>query len=156
MKRFLRLLVPSLVVLVVLIQFVPYGRDHANPAARDEPKWDKPETRALAKRACFDCHSNETAWPWYSHVAPASWLLRHDVDEGRSEMNFSEWSKPQDEADKASKMVRKERMPLRKYLLLHPDARLSAAERDVLASGLDATIGVRGPAKKMTEQELGN
>jgi Haem-binding domain len=156
MKRFLRLLVLSLVALVVLIQFVPYGRNHSNPSSRVEPNWDKPETRALAKRACFDCHSNETVWPWYSHVAPASWLLKHDVDGGRSQLNFSEWSKPQDEADKASKMVRKKRMPLGKYLLMHPDARLSAAERDAFASGLDATIGVPGPARKVTEQELGN
>ena len=66
-----------LIVLIVavggflLIQFVPFGRDHTNPPVVQEPKWDSPATRELAKRACFDCHSNETVWPWYSNIAPA-------------------------------------------------------------------------------------
>jgi mono/diheme cytochrome c family protein len=155
MKR-LRVLLFSLIGLGLLIQLVPYGRNHTNPAVSAEPKWDKPETRALAKRACFDCHSNETVWPWYSHVAPMSWLVLHDVEDGRHAVNFTEWDREQEDAHKASKMVRKERMPLKKYLLMHPDARLSAAERENLASGLDATIGVPGPARKMTEEDLGN
>jgi len=117
---------------MLVIQLVPYGRHHSNPASRVEPKWDKPATRALARRACFDCHSNETVWPWYSHVAPVSWLVLHDVEDGRHSMNFSEWDKPQDDADHAAKMVNRGKMPLKKYLLLHPDARLSNAERDSL------------------------
>jgi hypothetical protein len=56
----------------LLIQLVPYGRAHANPPVVKEPAWDSPTTRALAKRACFDCHSNETVWPWYTNVAPVS------------------------------------------------------------------------------------
>lgn len=154
--KLLRILIPSLVGLALVIQLVPYGRNHTNPAVRAEPKWDKPETRALAKRACFDCHSNETVWPWYSHIAPTSWLVRHDVEDGRHEMNFSEWDREHEDAHKAGKMIRTKRMPLGKYLLMHPDARLSAAEREALASGLDATIGVQGPARKMTEEDLGN
>ena len=58
---------------VVVMQLVPYGRDHSNPPVTAEPNWDSPETRALFKRACFDCHSNETVWPWYAYVAPFSW-----------------------------------------------------------------------------------
>jgi hypothetical protein len=152
----MRRLILAVLALAVLIQLIPYGRRHTNPPASAEPAWNKPETRALAKRACFDCHSNETVWPWYSHVAPMSWLVKHDVDEGRHELNFSEWERPQEDAHKAAKMVLKGRMPLRKYLLMHPSARLSATERDTLAAGLDATIGVPGPARKVTEQELEN
>ena len=65
-----------------LFSFVPYGRDHVNPPVGAEPSWDSPETRALARQACFDCHSNETEWPAYSTVAPVSWLIQHDVSEG--------------------------------------------------------------------------
>ncbi len=60
------------------------------------------ETRALAKRACFDCHSNETEWPWYSNVAPVSWLTQMDTLAGRSKMNFSEWNLPHKKADEAA------------------------------------------------------
>jgi hypothetical protein len=82
--------VAGLVVLGVLIQFVPYGHDHTNPPVMQEPQWDTMQTRPLAKRACFDCHSNETVWPWYSNIAPASWLIYRDVAEGREHFNFSE------------------------------------------------------------------
>ena len=81
----------ELVLLAVLIQLIPYGHDHSNPPVMEEPTWDSPQTRAIVKRACFDCHSNETVWPWYSNIAPASWLVYRDVSEGREHLNFSEW-----------------------------------------------------------------
>jgi Haem-binding domain len=88
-----RLIIGGFITLLV-IQLVPYGRDHGNASTTSEPIWDSPVTRALAKQACFDCHSNETEWPAYSHIAPASWLVQHDVDEGRAALNFSEWHRP--------------------------------------------------------------
>jgi hypothetical protein len=127
--------------LLAVAQLVPYGRAHTNPPVRAEPPWDHPATRALAKRACFDCHSNETHWPWYSHVAPASWLLQAHVDEGREALNFSEWNRSYEESGEAGEEVRDREMPPRSYLLLHPEARLSTAERDALARGLDASLG---------------
>jgi hypothetical protein len=120
---------------------VPYGRDHSNPHVAAEPPWNAPETRALAERACFDCHSNQTRWPWYSNVAPLSWLVQADVHEGRRDLNFSEWTRGYEEAQESGQTVRNHEMPPRSYLLLHPQARLSAAEREQLASGLDATLG---------------
>ena len=81
----------GVVVLMAFIQLIPFGRAHANPPVLQEPNWDSPQTRDLASRACFDCHSNETTWPWYSNVAPVSWLVQRDVDEGREKLNFSEW-----------------------------------------------------------------
>ena len=68
--------------LLGVIQLLPFGHDHTNPPVRKEPEWDAPETRELAARACFDCHSNQTVWPWYSNVAPVSWLVWSDVVAG--------------------------------------------------------------------------
>ena len=109
----------------VAIQLVPYGRDHVNPPIGAEPTWDSPDTRALAKQACFDCHSNETEWPVYASIAPASWLVQHDVDEGRAVLNFSEWQRPQEEATKATEELLEGEMPPAAYLLMHAQARHS-------------------------------
>ena len=139
-----RFWVRSLLVLVVAfaaIQFVPYGRNHVNPPVGTEPKWDSPDTRALAKQACFDCHSNETEWPLYSRIAPVSWLVQQDVSEGRAKLNFSEWQRAQKEAKDAAKEVRESEMPPLTYKLMHSHARLSAADRERLARGLEKTLG---------------
>jgi hypothetical protein len=93
--RWLLLAGIAVIALLALAQAVPYGRAHTNPPVTKEPSWDSPRTRELASRACFDCHSNETRWRWYSNVAPVSWLVQRDVDGGRSAFNFSEWDKPQ-------------------------------------------------------------
>ena len=127
----------------IAIQIIPYGRDHSNPPVAAEPRWDSPETRLLAKQACFDCHSNETEWPAYSNVAPLSWLIRRDVTKGRAELNFSEWQRPQEEADEAAEKVLEGEMPLPIYQLMHSHARLSAAERERLARGLERTLNIR-------------
>src|SRR5687767_3388469 len=127
----------------VAIQLVPYGGDRVNPPVAAEPSWDSLETRALAKQACFDCHSNETEWPGYSTVAPVSWLIQHDVAEGRAVLNFSEWQRPQKEAHEAAEKVLEGEMPLPIYQLMHAHARLTAADRDRLARGLERTLGER-------------
>ncbi len=127
---------------LLAIQLVPYGREHANPPFTGEPTWDAPETRTLAKQACFDCHSNETEWPAYASIAPVSWLVQHDVDEGRAVLNFSEWPRPQKEAKEAAEEVLEGEMPPAAYTLVHAHARLSAADRDRLAQGLARTLGV--------------
>jgi hypothetical protein len=124
------------------IQLVPYGRDHTNPPVTSEPAWDAPVTRALAKQACFDCHSNETTWPAYASIAPVSWLVQHDVAEGRAALNFSEWARRQEEAREAAEVVREGEMPPIAYKLIHAHARLSAADFDRLAQGLTQTLGL--------------
>ena len=122
-----------------LLQLVPYGRNHTNPPVSAEPAWDSPQTRDLAKRACFDCHSNETTWPWYSNVAPVSWLIQRDVDEGRLRLNFSEWNRPQRERGRLARIVNEGEMPPWYYVILHPTANLSTAETQQLVNGLNAT-----------------
>jgi mono/diheme cytochrome c family protein len=128
-------------VLVVAIQLVPYGRDHSNPPVVAEPTWNSSQTREVFFAACANCHSNETTWPWYSHVAPASWLVQWDVDRARAELNVSRWGMDEYEGDKAAKMVHTNRMPPRKYLWAHPEARLTDAEKRQFETGLAATFG---------------
>jgi hypothetical protein len=123
------------------LQLVPYGRDHVAPPVLMEPSWDQPSTRELAVRACFDCHSNTTHWPWYSNVAPVSWFVQRHVEEGREALNFSEWQRPQKEASESAEAVLEGEMPLGSYALLHSTARLSPPERQALARGLAASIG---------------
>lgn len=134
----------ALLAVVVLIQLVPYGRNHENPPVIAEPAWDSPTTRALAQRACFDCHSNETVWPWYSNVAPLSWMVQEHVDEGREYLNFSEWNRPQEEAGESGETVAEGEMPIPNYLWLHPEAALTPDEKTALIAGLNATLGTEG------------
>jgi len=124
-----------------LIQAVPYGRHHVNPPVVKEPAWNSPATRAFAVRACFDCHSNECRWPWYSHIAPASWFVQSHVEEAREELNFSEFQKTQKHARKAAEEVEEGEMPLTSYVLIHRDAKLTDAERAEFVKGLKATLG---------------
>jgi hypothetical protein len=142
--RILGALFAVALVLLLLIQLVPYGRDHDNPPVRLEPTWDSQRTRELAVRACFDCHSSEVEWPWYSNVAPLSWYVQSHVDEGRRELNFSEWDLEQDEADEAVETIRDGSMPPWYYSLPGTGREFSDSELDELAHGLEATLPASG------------
>ena len=140
LRKFIGILFLSGLVLFGLIQLVPYGRDHTNPPVVREPAWDA-QTRALAQRACFDCHSNETVWPWYSNLNPVAWMLQDHVNEGREALNFSEWNRGFDDVDEIGEVIREGEMPLANYLALHPEARLTPQEKELLIQGLMATVG---------------
>ncbi|MBM4782697.1 MAG: heme-binding domain-containing protein [Archangiaceae bacterium] len=131
----------ALVGVFVVMQLVPYGRDHTNPPVKAEPQWTSPEVRALAVRACFDCHSNETKWPGYSNVAPVSWLVQHHVDEGRHELNFSEFDRPQKHAKDAEEELREGEMPMGGYVAMHGEAKLTDAEKKQLGEAFIAMFG---------------
>jgi mono/diheme cytochrome c family protein len=130
--------------LLLVIQLVPYGRDHENPPVKNEPAWDSARTRELFFQTCGDCHSYETRWPWYASVAPTSWLVQHDVEEGRSEFNVSRWGEGKQEAEEAAEMLREGEMPPWFYLPAHPEARLDDATKQELLRGLVATFGEEG------------
>jgi hypothetical protein len=132
-----RVLLGGLVVLV-LIQAVPYGRSHTNPPVGVEPPWPSARVRELARRTCFDCHSHETVWPWYSHVAPVSWLVQRDVDEGREHLNFSAWDRSHEGGGDAAEELEEGEMPPAYYLPTHAAARLTDAEKAELVAGLRA------------------
>lgn len=141
---FFRILIGGM-ALLALAQLVPYGRAHSNPPVQAEPAWNSPATRTLAARACFDCHSNLTAWPWYTNVAPVSWLVQRDVDGGRSSLNFSEWKSLQDGAGDVAGAISGGSMPPWFYVIIHPKASLSKADQQALITGLAATFAKSPP-----------
>ncbi len=131
-----------LMILLVAIQLIPYGKDHTNPKVVAEPQWDSPRTREIFMRACGDCHSNETKWPWYSNIAPLSWSIYHHVMEGREHFNVSMWGvQKENEGEDAAEEVEEGEMPLKSYLIAHPEARLSDSEKSELIEGLKRTFG---------------
>jgi hypothetical protein len=140
MKKTILWVVAAIVVVGLLIQLIPLPGRGNNPPVTSEPPWDSPATRALAKRACFDCHSNETVWPWYSYVAPISWLVYNDTMEGRSRLNFSEWSTSPRVSDEIGGVISEGEMPPAVYLPMHPSARLTAAEKQRLITGLSNSL----------------
>jgi len=137
-RRSLLIVLAVGVVLLLAVQFVPYGRQHANPPVTAEPAWPDPAIRDLAVRACFDCHSNESVWPWYSNIAPVSWVMQSHVNEARSKLNFSTWDLPQRGAGEAAEVVLEGEMPPGYYRLMHRAANLTAGETSQLAQGLSA------------------
>ncbi len=141
-------IVAGLVVVGLLIQLIPRGRIHTNAPVTQEPTWDSPQTRELTKRACFDCHSNETVWPWYSRVAPVSWLVSHDVNTGRRHLNFSEWNKPQRHAHHIIENIRSGDMPLWYYTPMHSTAKLTDAEKTAIIAGFSKMPGFEDKDEK--------
>lgn len=138
MLKKILIVIGILVLGFVVIQLVPYGRSHANPPVTAQVQWDSPQTAAYFKRACADCHSNETTWPWYSNIAPVSWLVQHDVDEGREKFNISE---PGGGNDEAAEALQRGKMPPMQFYPTHPEAKLTDAEKAQFVQGLQATFG---------------
>lgn len=131
----------ALVAVAMLIQLIPRGRNHSNPAVTKEPAWDSPQTADLARRACYDCHSNQTTWPWYSNIAPVSWLIRRDVSRGRRHLNFSQWDQPQRHAKDVAEQLREGEMPPWYYVPMHASARLNDQEKQALIAGAEKSLG---------------
>ena len=142
MKKILRSTAIALPVLLVGIQLVPVTK--TNPPVTQAIAWDSEQTQKLAQRACMDCHSNETVWPWYSNIAPVSWLVAKHVRDGRHHLNFSEWTySDKDKAGLAKDVEReisKGGMPDLSYLPMHAEAKLTDAEKQQLIDGLKASI----------------
>jgi mono/diheme cytochrome c family protein len=140
-------------VVLILIQLIP-GPSHENPPVTGTPKWDSPRTEELFKRSCANCHSNETIWPWYSTVAPLSWIINLDVSVGRSKFNVSEWGRSgKNDGDEAAGELRNGKMPPWFYMPAHPEAKLTAAEKDELVKGLAATFGDEDAEKEKKEEK---
>ncbi len=142
MKKFFKLFFVSLFIVFIIIQFIRPNKEN--------PSFDKsksienvlnlpPNVASLLRNSCYDCHSYETNWPWYSNIAPISWVISHDVKEGREHLNFSNWKKYDEEKslDKIEQIVeeiKEGEMPLPNYLLLHSDAKLGEKEIQILTS----------------------
>ncbi len=139
--RIIRRSATALGVLLVAIQFIPSSFDRTDPPVTGEPPWDTPQTRTTFMTACGDCHSNETRYPWYSSIAPGSWLIEHDIIEGRRHFNVSQWDRSQRGGDDAPEEVQRGSMPIGPYLLLHPEANFTADQKLRFVDGLRRTFG---------------
>ncbi len=140
-KRWTRIVVGLLVVVLLVIGIISQVIVEKKPPVLAEPVWDSPETAALVQRACADCHSNTTAWPWYTYIPPTSLLVAHDVQEGRQKLNFSEWvpGRKQDTRE-VGDVIRKGEMPPAIYTLMHPTAKLTPEEQTQLIDGLQKSL----------------
>jgi len=124
----------AVAIVLALIQLIP--ADRTNPPVRIDV--DAPdEVKEILRRACYDCHSHETRWPWYSRVAPVSWWIADHVEHGRGDLNFSEWPALDFYAQELAfkdieEQITKGEMPLRNYTILHPEARLTDDERETI------------------------
>lgn len=139
------MVVAAPLVLFLIIQLIPVWLLQTDPPVVAEPKWDSPQTQALAQRACYDCHSNQTTWPWYSRVAPMSWLVTLDATRGRGHLNFSEWGAARSgeggrRIREIGEVISEGSMPPQLYLLTHPAAQLTEAEKQQLIEGLQASL----------------
>lgn len=141
LRGILKWIALALAALLVAIQLIPFGRDHANPAGGRQIAWDSPRTQRLMAGACMDCHSNQTEWPWYSNVAPVSWLVQNDVDEGRRDLNLSTGEA---ELEEMIETIESGSMPPWQYKPAHPGAWLSDREKRDLIRGLEATFSGGG------------
>ena len=133
---------------LVAAQFVPVER--TNPP-QDSALVAPPEIEATLRRACYDCHSNETEWPWYSRIAPLSWYIARDVNLGRKEINFSQWgsyypARRRRKLEWIGRALHEEKMPPWYYRLMHPDARLTQADRDALQHWIESVLSPPPPA----------
>jgi hypothetical protein len=151
MKKKLKWLVVLLAAVFLLLQFTNPARTNP-PVLRDFIAAEIPPATVAAsiRAACYDCHSHETKWPLYSRIAPSSWLVVSDVNEGRRHLNLSEW--PTDPAaiakklDRINEVLDYKEMPPKKYTLLHPEARLTDAQRKEVMDWTDATADKIRPA----------
>ncbi len=133
-KRWLRGALGILATIFVALQLVPVER--TNPPVVSDLQAPA-EIAEILRRSCYDCHSYETRWPWYTYVAPVSWWITEHVNHGRSEMNFSEWpvldfEEIEYEVREIEEQIEGDKMPLPSYLILHRSARLSAEEKQAL------------------------
>jgi hypothetical protein len=122
------------VVLLIAIQFWPV--DRTNPKVVSDLQ-APPDVKQVLRQACYNCHSYETVWPWYSRVAPVSWMILSDVNEAREHLNFSDWESipPGDRpatTKRIWKMVETGEMPLLMYRIMHPEARLSGDQKTII------------------------
>ena len=146
--RHWRRLLLAAVGLFALIQLVPYGRAHDNPPPTKQAMLGTAHARQIFTDACADCHSFKTKWPWYTNVAPASWLATNDVKEGRGALNLSAWDTPQPALDEVVEKIQSGEMPPLKYKVMpnHANARLSDKEKAALIGAMRKLYATDPPA----------
>lgn len=134
MKRIGVYIVLAGVLFFCLIQLLPFSREHTDPPTVSEPNWPSPEARAQVKEHCFQCHSNETNWTWYSNIAPASWLIEYDVIAARERLNFSDWKNHPEDLDEILIAINEGEMPPFQYWIFHPSSHMNEQQKRELAN----------------------
>lgn len=149
MKKILKIVLAVLVIGLIAIQF--FNRPDKTTTTEITPGhitkvMNVPaNVESILKRSCYDCHSNHTVWPWYTAVAPVSWLVADDVVKGRKKMNFSEWAKIP-EAKKEARLndiceeIKADEMPLSNYLIIHGESKLSQSDKDILCQWVEIEL----------------
>lgn len=156
MLKYLKWAVVAVAVIFIGMQLVPVNRSNppVDAAMTFQAKVSVPPyIDKIIRRSCYDCHSHETVWPWYSYVAPVSWLVAGDVKNGRTLLNFSNWTyntlRTVGRLDQMAQEVDNGEMPLKNYLMMHANAKLSKAEKDTLLSWVEiARDAVMNPPEK--------
>lgn len=142
-KKILAIALGGLVGLLLIIQILPVERE--NPPVGGELQAPA-EVLSILERACYDCHSNQTSWPWYSRIAPVSWMVADHVEEGREHLNFSEWDsyaldKQTHKIEEVWEEIEEGEMPLWQYTLIHRDAVLSDQEKETIRQWSQSVAG---------------
>jgi hypothetical protein len=138
----LKILLIIFILLFIIIQFIPVEKN--NPKSEGVIS-SSGQISEILSRSCYDCHSNETKWPWYSKIAPISWRIAEHVEEGRKHLNFSTWGKynldqKRRRLNEIVEEVEEGGMPLKDYLLLHKEARLSDLDKALLKQWVNEQI----------------
>ena len=144
MKVF-KIIVVVLLVAFVGIQFIPTNRNHSEEVPPSDFMLVKnvpTEVKSILMISCYDCHSNNTHYPWYQKVQPVGWYLEGHIEDGKEELNFSDFGSYSDRMQKAKmrsiiSQVEDGKMPLPSYTLLHPEAKLTAEEKQLLAKWIE-------------------
>jgi len=133
-----------IIIIFALIQLI--RPDRTNPPVDESITLHAPDkVAAILKRSCYDCHSNETVWPWYSNIAPLSWSIVAHVNDGRKALNFSKWAKidPKTKAKRLKRAIKTTAngmMPLSTYLWIHKDAKLSKEDKEILKTWFEEEL----------------
>lgn len=131
----------TLIALFLIIQLIPVDRENPYIESNAEIK-TSPEVKNILKKSCYDCHSNQTNWPFYSYIAPISWLVSSDVSDGRKHLNFTEWNNLSPEKivkikSEIEEEISEDEMPLPSYTFIHSDAKLSAEQKNILKNWIN-------------------
>ncbi|MFK7900534.1 MAG: heme-binding domain-containing protein [Cyclobacteriaceae bacterium] len=135
-------IVAAVILLLIAIQFIPVDKENPRSVAEldfFEINTPSNELHVLVKKACYDCHSNQTEYPWYASVAPVSFVVAHHIEEGREHLNFSDWGtyseREQDhKLEECIEEIEEDEMPLKAYTWLHSSANLNSEDKEKLIS----------------------
>jgi hypothetical protein len=161
MSKWMKRIGLALLAILIVIQF--FGISKENPPVIAEQEFmnitaPPADVAEMLKTACYDCHSHNTEYPWYSNIAPVSWWLANHIEHGREELNFSEWGtydrdKAAHKAEESAEEVEEKHMPITPYLITHSGARLSDEQRKRLASWFMALADGRDASERIRESD---